>query len=235
MSWEFAERRPELLIAMPCPKPGVVSFAWALAMRQLEVPDPTFWFSTNIPRIDLAREQCVEAMLRHQCNYIMFIDTDVIPIVPLANKGWTVDKTAVMRLLKTAKDHNLAVLSGLYFEKEKDAERHPAAWVWVEGRGLQHMAERGGLVQVDAIGLGFALIHRSVFERMSRPWFRYKESPHPWDKYSDEPGQGVGEDFYFCYKLITELNIRPIVDCSVKCLHIGWGSGREEGVTVGDI
>jgi hypothetical protein len=233
-AWEI-KTNAELIVATPCPKPGLVSFAWALALRQLEVPDPCYWFSTNIPRVDLARIQCVEAMFRHNCEYILFLDSDVIPIIPLDNKGWIVDKYAVMKLLDTAKRYDIKVLSGLYFEKENDAEHHPCAWVWVEGRGLQHIAERSGLVQVDAIGLGFCLIHRSVFEQMSKPWFKYMDEPHEWAKYSENPEMGIGEDFYFCYKLQKELGIRPVVDCSIKCIHIGFGSAREEGVTLGDI
>lgn len=65
-------------------------------------------------------------------------------------------------------------------------------------------------VQIRGSGLGCALIHRSVFERMTYPYFK-------WVEYNNK--SQLSEDLYFCEKFKEIL--RPIfVDTRVACGHM---------------
>lgn len=65
-------------------------------------------------------------------------------------------------------------------------------------------------MQIRGSGLGCALIHRSVFERMSYPWFK-------WILYSNK--SQLSEDLYFCEKF-REIGTPLFVDTRVRCGHL---------------
>lgn len=65
-------------------------------------------------------------------------------------------------------------------------------------------------IQIRGSGLGCALIHRRVFERMKFPWFK-------WVVYNDK--SQLSEDLYFCEKF-KEIAVPIFVDTRVKCGHM---------------
>jgi GT2 family glycosyltransferase len=113
---------------------------------------------------------------------------------------------------------NAPVASGLYRAKQKTGF-HYAAWVKnPRGEGyfpIQGWTAGSNWIKVDAIGLGFCLLKREVFERIPHPWFK-------WDK------PAPSEDFYFCEQLIKYgYEIRVLTD--VKCSHIGTLKVHHDG------
>jgi hypothetical protein len=79
-------------------------------------------------------------------------------------------------------------------------------------RGMRSLAYEDlpseGLVEVDAVGTGFLLIERAVFNRISDPWFEMGKL-HP---------ERAGEDTYFCQKA-REAGFAIAVDCGVVVGH----------------
>lgn len=65
-------------------------------------------------------------------------------------------------------------------------------------------------VQIRGSGLGCALVHRSVFERMSYPYFK-------WVTYSS--GAQLSEDLWFC-EAFKSINAPVFVDTRVGCGHM---------------
>lgn len=66
--------------------------------------------------------------------------------------------------------------------------------------------DKEAVVEVDAAGTGCMMIHRSVLEKVPRPWFSYRE--------------GGTEDMYFCRKA-KAAGFRVYGDLSVICSHSG--------------
>lgn len=67
-----------------------------------------------------------------------------------------------------------------------------------------------GLIEVDGVGTGCLLIHRSVLEGMEPPWFRFQ--------YDDLGRLKLGEDFFFSRKL-KEAGVSMFVSTSHLCRH----------------
>lgn len=209
-------------IAIVVPHTGNVSMRWAVRLATLDMP-PHHIVTKSTGAIDLARERTVEDALETEPEWLLFLDSDVIPPVE------------VFSLLAR---HEKPVVSGLYYV---DGEQpHPAAWVLDEndrpstlgvdesGRLVAERAgeptplepDENGLVTVDTIGLGCVLVHVSVFEDIEQPWFRWTKGyeEHPWDLHQQRDVAGVSEDFFFCHKL-AEAGYDIHLDTSVRCGH----------------
>lgn len=79
------------------------------------------------------------------------------------------------------------------------------------GKELQEMKESGTYrVQIRGSGLGCALIHRSVFEKMQYPYFK-------WIVYNNK--SQLSEDLYFCEQF-PRLRAPIYVDTRVACGHM---------------
>ncbi|MCG7853536.1 MAG: hypothetical protein MIO92_13535 [Methanosarcinaceae archaeon] len=164
------------------------------------------------------RNGLAEQALEAGAEYLFFVDDDVIG--PLKPDG--TDIPSLLTLLAVAEHFNHKFVSGLYWAKKNQAHKSLAAWKKVDapttgneawaGKRYTYAAitdnQLGRYVMVDAVGMGFALIHRSMFEQLPRPWFEWKVG-------------GVSEDFYFCEQAAEKLQIAPLVDMELKCSHIG--------------
>lgn len=69
-----------------------------------------------------------------------------------------------------------------------------------------------GLVQVQSVATGCLLVHRSVFERLPKPWFAFPLTGHK-DALGAPDGEGpiMGEDIYFS-RLCNQADIPLFVD-----------------------
>lgn len=132
--------------------------------------------------------------LKSDAEYFFFLDDDII---------------GPNEMLTTLLSHRLPIACGLYMAKKRKGERGLAAWMKRDGGYAPIAPEQGSrLIQIDVTGLGCALIHRSVFERVSQPWFVWEFG-------------GISEDFFFFEKVYKEMEIKPIIDLAMKCRHIG--------------
>lgn len=205
-------------VALAIPNTGTVSFDWAVKLSTLRLPSHLI-SSRQIAALDLARQQTVENILESDAEWILFLDSDVLPPIDVYPR---------------LREHNLDIVSGLYYAKKDPV--HPAMWSIEEGKGLSPIVKwpDGALVEADAIGLGCTLVNRRVFEYMDKPWFRWTEGfeEHPWDTQEHNRQIGVGEDFFFCHKAKEE-GFNIYVDTSIKCRHESTGVIDEEGNMLG--
>jgi 2-polyprenyl-3-methyl-5-hydroxy-6-metoxy-1,4-benzoquinol methylase len=126
--------------------------------------------------IDRARNELARDALKDGCDYILFIDSDII-----------MPSGAIDKLI----DMNEDIASGLYFAKAKPYL--PVARVM---KGDKHFYledfEYNKIMDVAGVGLGLCLIKSDVFRKLTYPYFKFE-----WK--DDENGiYEVAEDLYFC-------------------------------------
>jgi len=199
---------------------GKVSTEWAMRFKMLQIPPFVFVCNRNQP-YDTAREQATRAVLEKGVEWVFHLDTDVL--IPI---------DAIPSMISFSKQFKLPVLSGLYWAK-KPGPPMPAAWLKT-GEHLEEMRydfmpvditphlNKAALVQVDAVGAGCLLIHRDVFKQLDesnpkKPYFEWGLGRK--DEYTGKPLLQMSEDFYFCTRIIEELDIHPHLCCNVKCDH----------------
>ena len=143
-------------------------------------------------------------------THILFVDTDVIPLVP----------NGIQLLLQD----NKPIVSGIYFSSLMTGA---AAWrktIQKDQNGNDVEVETPipvdgqtqFLQEVDKTGFGFTLIQKQVFDILAE-----KNEPRPWFYYLVDSGElrMQSEDFYFLDKC-KKHGIRPWVDLRVQCGHI---------------
>jgi hypothetical protein len=202
MSSRSQTESPDIVIAVP--HTGEVSMRWAIRLTELQMP-PHSIVSKSTAAIDLAREMTVEDALEVDPEWILFMDSDVIPpadVFPrLRNRG-------------------VDIVSALYY-MDHPKQIHPAMWK-LDENGSPAIAgyDYEGLVNVDAVGFGCLLVNRDVIDDIEPPWFRWSKGydDHPWDLQHQGEKPGISEDFHFCHKAI-EAGYDIYVDTTVKCMH----------------
>ncbi len=159
--------------------------------------------------VDSNRNNAVKRFLASRFEWLLFLDSDIVPPV-----------NVIERLLSHGKRVVSAVCwSSMGGEKGGDWEHDSMPYPTVmkkagEGKGW-HVDREGlgspnGLISVDAVGMACILIHREVFERMGSNWYRLN--------YDDGGICDGGEDFSWCLKA-KNLGYEIYVDKSVQCSH----------------
>jgi GT2 family glycosyltransferase len=167
----------------------------------------------NPPRmsIDNARNRAAKHALEMDCDYLLFIDDDVL-----------VPPDTLSRLLKHEKDiiAGLVVIRGypfnvMAFKRTYDKKKISKSWdggltfyndLPVDKRYKDKRLKP--LIPVAAVGFSCALIHTDVLKALEPPYF--------------VTGQYHTEDVYFCVRAATELTPAPSIfmDTTLRCGHL---------------
>lgn len=206
MSWERQQINKQKVIIL-VPHRGESDYRqwrdWFLT--GLQMPPGTTYLEMRGMSLTTQRTKLVLDALSGPAEYLFFLDDDVM---------------GPPNLLATLLSYELPIAAGLYWAKKRIEERGLAAWMKAseDGNGYLpiELKQNGRLIQVDVTGLGCCLIHRSVFEKTTFPWFEW-------------PPEGPSEDFWFFEKVSRELGIKPVVDMELRCDHIGLFALRGDG------
>ena len=171
---------------------------------KLQKPAKTSWRESRGGCLVTTMNALAKDALASNCEYFFWLDDD--------NIG---PDNGLMTLLSL----NLPIACGLYWAKKGKNERCLAAWM-KNPAGAGYIAVSGEQksrhIQVDVTGMGFALFHRSIYERLSYPYFEW-------------PVGGPSEDFWHFEKIWAELQTKPVIDREVFCKHIGTFSIEPDG------
>ena len=162
-----------------------------------------------------ARNNIANSTLDRGFEYVLMVDNDEV-----------VPSDALINLLETERSyplgHTMAVgycLSRPVNQANKSGRttafkfggRDYVANDAYTAKELQDFAKNGTVkIQIRGSGLGCALVHRDVFEKMSYPYFK-------WLLYNNR--SQLSEDLYFCEKF-KEINVPIFVDTRVACGHM---------------
>jgi hypothetical protein len=195
------DTKPKTLsIGIPCWRTDIkAEFLKSLVSVLLDrdIPTVDFYIARNISVAD-ARNEIVKRTLG---EYLLMVDPDM-----------TFYSKDVKKLLAEGRD----IMAGLFFQK-----RPPFQPLLFNLNETKHMYDPifdykdNEIISVDAVGTGFMMIKRKVFQTLKEPWFVYHD-----------PKTGLSEDLYFC-KTAKENGIEIFVDTSIKIGHIGEREATE--------
>lgn len=182
----------DIKLAIGIPNTGVIKAQTAFCLCRMlkDFPhDYTVLFKEGSV-LHWNREQLVEGAIKENCTHLLFLDSDMY-----------FEKDAVLKLLERGKKVVGANYNTRKLPKQSTARLYPLIESQKPVDGKSDM-----LQLAESVATGFMLIDLSVFEKISKPWFFWKEN--------------LGEDYYFCEK-VREVGIDVWCDLSIPIGHIG--------------
>lgn len=145
--------------------------------------------------LDSQRSKLARDALASGATHIMWFDNDM-----------TFPPDTILRLLARDK----AIVGANYSLRQKPVRptaRRGDSYIYTD-----HMSS--GLEASIGAGFGVMLTRADVFERMAAPWFNSGET---------DDGQTIGEDYYFCYRALSELDEPTWIDHDLSKMvgHVG--------------
>ena len=180
------------------------TLAWSFGLRNLIIPGQILPVA-GMP-YDMSRNVICQATLEHGFDWCFHYDSDVVP-----------PRDAILKLMS----RNQPIISGVY------CRRSPPHSIPVMQKNGNWVTEYppNAIIEVDVVGAGCLLIHRSVLERFKqqpqRPgktWFDWRVDMQGFMA----PELCKSEDFCFCDHS-RKLGYKVLVDTSIQCRHIGLG------------
>lgn len=166
--------------------------SWLFSHEDKDKYEVTMFFPQNKPH-DYNRNIIVKKFLETDNEYLLMIDSDVVPISNVLEMS-DLDKGIMSALVRTYKDGDLI----------------PVALKKVEGGYKVWSPLSKGLNEVDAVGTGCLMIKREVFNKITKPYFRFR--------YNDEGFLINGEDFDFCDR-VKEAGYKVYFNADYEAQH----------------
>lgn len=219
-STNIRENIPKIAIAIPYE--GKWEPEWVEKTYRPLRTIPLHWCAklalySNAPSLPVARDSLVNQALQNDCDYIFFVDTDMIFESPQdPNEALSILHQCIN---KDKSNKDAKIVTGLYRSKQK-AGFNWAAWMKVEDKGFTPIRQwTGNWLKIDVAGLGCCLIDTVVFKNLSKPYFRW------------ELENSISEDFYF-FELAAKFGYSTHVFTDVRLSHLGELKVMSDGTIV---
>ncbi|MFM0151438.1 hypothetical protein [Paraburkholderia sediminicola] len=196
----FADRKPDrVAICVPSNDMVHADFAMCLAALAFSAKVPIAILNAKGSLVVTNRNTLVDEAARLDCEWLLFLDSDLL-----------FPRDTIARLLAHGKD----IVGATYCKRVPPYE--------VLGRTIDggRLEAASGLVEVSGLPTGCLLVRRSVFEHLSRPYFR--TPAHEDGEVDGMPAHIEGEDYYFC-RVAREagFSVWLDVDLTMQTGHIG--------------
>ena len=205
-AWEIRERNKVLVGILHV---DTTTIAWSLGLRRLIIPGPEPLCVAGMP-YDMGRNVICQRALEMGVEWVFHLDSDVV-----------CPPDTILRLMA----HGQPIISGVYYRRSPP-HGIPVMLRRLPGGGTQWLQDLPprGLIEVDLVGAGCLLIHKSVLQKLppidpaiGKRWFSWRV-----DRQGIlPPGECLSEDFSF--NLHCQKNgYKIMVDTSIRCRHIGF-------------
>jgi GT2 family glycosyltransferase len=176
------------------------------------------FFTVHSLPVDEARNQAAQKALENNCDYLLFIDDDLI-----------IPRNALQVLFEEARRENYKIIGGEYCYKMNPYKSacltsvhigggkfKPANPVF-KGELIPELKSQGEVIDCNIVlATGCMLIDMSVFKEMSHPWFDFQ---YIYDVENQTKRTCISEDSSFTRKCI-DMGITPKLHTGVRCLHV---------------
>jgi len=202
-----------LKIAVVTPTTSQVNVKWALWLVQLLKSKKAEFslYTSKHYKIDEARNLAVLSAFAINPDYILFLDSDILPFVATKEGKLVPDPNLIDAMISL----NCPVVAGYYYTSKLLPSSYVKKGDHYEPVKLEVFTDK--IHWVDATGLGFCLVDRKVFDLIDLPYFSYQT------KYIEKEGklkvEEISEDISFFMKL-NEKGIRVAVPGWLVCKHI---------------
>lgn len=196
-------RKPRVAIAVPSTDHVHANFAMALGAFMYGNgirKQPVALINTKGSMIQKNRDNAVLEARRLECDYILFLDSDI-----------TFPPDALQRLLA----HGKPIVGATY-------ARRTAPHSNLAKPKDQEPADVTGLVEVDALPTGHLLIDLTIFDRLKRPYFRFQAIEEGTSLHGVEGPTTLGEDYGFC-EAAKGLGYAIWMDVELSFGLVHWG------------
>ena len=161
------------------------------------------WMNVKAFPVDFARNWAVKRFLETKAyaemEWMLFLDIDQ-----------TFPRDTISMLMDAAEQTQSKVVSGTYFKRNFHSEI--VGWKYNAAQTIVEPVLDGTVQPVEIIGMGCALIHREVIEKIGYPWFQYGPL--------HESVQNIStEDIHFCQRC-KELKYDIYIHTGIICGHI---------------
>lgn len=181
---------------------------WSAMFRRLIIPGD-FWFVPPGLPFDHARNAAVQHFLSTPYEWLFSLDSDVCA-----------PPDTILRLLS----HGLPIVSGMYCRRSPP---HSVPVMMKNGQWHTQFVP-GQVVEVDVVGNGCLLVHRSVFEKVpplapGKPWYHWRVDLRGTGTVPDE--SCMSEDYSWNWH-VRKYGHKIMVDTSVQCEHVGLAQAK---------
>lgn len=183
---------------------------------------PTNWctksiFLSKVQSISVARDILVNSALQSNCDYVFFLDTDMIFESP--NDPNAALNTLYQVINKDPNTKNGKIVGALYRAKQKHGFNY-SMWMKTNDPNVKGYVPieswTGNWIQVSVTGMGCILIDMKVFKELPRPWFKW------------ELKEDISEDFNFL-ELAKSKGFDTHIFTDVMLSHLGGLKVRSDG------
>lgn len=177
---------------------------WAFHLGKYQADHPEFEFVLFLSQryhVAANREYMANMALNNSCDYLMFVDDDMVFKPDLFESLYKHKVDVVAALAFTRTPPHLPVIYQLHEGYDPIAKKAYCRTEWIKNY------PRRKLIEVDAVGFGAVLIDTKVFKKMTPPYFMCSQ-------------ESTGEDIYFCINA-KRAGARIFCDTATDIGHLG--------------
>ena len=123
------------------------------------------WMNAKTFPVDFARNWAVKRFLNNKkyetIEWMGWLDIDM-----------TFPKNGFNIMLDAAEETGAKVMTGIYFKKNME-RNEIVTWKYDHLNRVVEPCLDGTVQEIEIMGMGFCIIHRSVLEKIGYPWFKY--------------------------------------------------------------